>query len=68
MTTERTSNTERGLLIGTKAPLLNTTDVFEKKINFTELFIVVISLELFLMLMQKSLRNTMFSENQLIMI
>ena len=38
MTTERISSTEKGLHIGVKAPLINTTDVFEKKINFIELF------------------------------
>ncbi|MBY8991182.1 MAG: hypothetical protein KGD58_10555 [Candidatus Lokiarchaeota archaeon] len=38
MTTERHLDSEKGLLIGTKAPFINTSDVFEKKIDFSLLF------------------------------
>ena len=38
MLTEHSSNNEKGLPVGTKAPLINTIDVFEKKISFTELY------------------------------
>lgn len=38
MTTKHSSNNEKGLPLGTIAPSINTTDVFENEINLTELY------------------------------
>lgn len=38
MTTPDTSNIEKGLPIGTEAPIIDTFDVFENKIILTELY------------------------------
>lgn len=38
MTTDHSSNNEKGLSVGTTAPSINTTDVFETKINLEELY------------------------------
>ncbi|MHA1913136.1 MAG: hypothetical protein ACW986_01855 [Promethearchaeota archaeon] len=38
MTEEHGSNPEKGLHEGTKAPLLDTNDVFENKINSEDLY------------------------------
>jgi len=37
MTEEHTSNSEIGLSLGTKAPIIDTNDIFENKINLTTL-------------------------------
>jgi hypothetical protein len=38
MNGEQSSNPEKGLSEGTKAPVIDTNDVFEKKINSKDLY------------------------------
>lgn len=37
MTEEQNSNSEFGLQLGTKAPIININDIFDNKINLTEI-------------------------------